>query len=196
MNGALRQLIGIIIIAFCLFITGCSGAPNNETFKSWQDLIRLLPEKEKNTTPESLQMPDENILGESIDIELYFVAADGVSLEAEKRTILKTEGIARKTVEELIKGPGNANYSSAMPIGIKLLDINIKPEGLCIVDLSSQARLVGNLNEEQMMVYAIANTVGQFPAVKEVSFMVDGEKVKQLGGFLDLSVPIEPDYSI
>lgn len=197
MNRALRQLIGIIIIAFCLFITGCSGTPNNETFKSWQDLIRLLPEEEKNTAPESLQTPDENtILGESIDIELYFVAADGVSLEAEKRTIIKTEGIARKTVEELIKGPGNANYSSAMPTGIKLLDINIKPEGLCIVDLSSQARLVGNMNEEQMMVYAIANTVGQFPAVKEVTFMVDGEKVKQLGGFLDLSVPIEPDYSI
>ena len=196
MNRAYKQFAGIIAVVLCLLIIGCSGAPENETFKKWQDLIKLLPEEEKETAPENVQVPDENIiLGESIDIDLYFVAADGASLETEKRTILKPEGIARKTLEELIKGPGNANYSNPLPPGTKLLDINIKPDGLCIVDLSSQARLVNSAAEEQMMVYAIANTVGQFPTVTEVTFMVDGEEVSQLGGYLDLSMPVEPDYS-
>ncbi|HNX27896.1 MAG TPA: GerMN domain-containing protein [Syntrophomonadaceae bacterium] len=197
MQGAWRQIAGILVIALCLFNTGCSEITKNENFKNWQDLIRLLPEEEKTAAPVDKSVPAENIiLGESVDIELYFVAADGVSLEAEKRTIPKTEGIARKTVEELVKGPGNKALSNPFPAGIELLDINIKPEGLCIVDLSSEAKLVDDQNQEQMMVYAIANTVGQFPSVKEVTFMVDGEKVEQLGGYLDLSIPIEPDYSI
>ena len=49
--------------------------------------------------------------------------------------------------------------------------------------------------QEQMMVYALVNTVGQFPAVQEVTFMINGEKINQLGGYMDLSAPIEPDYS-
>lgn len=197
MHGTLRQIAGILIIVLCLMNTGCSEIPKNESFKNWQDLIRLLPEDQKTAVPTKESVPAENIiLGESVDVELYFMTADGASLEAEKRTIPKTEGIARKTLEELISGPDNKTLSSPLPAGTELLDINIKPEGLCIVDLSSEATLVKNENQEQMMVYAIANTVGQFPTVKEVTFMINGEKTTQLGGYLDLSNPIEPDYSI
>lgn len=197
MHGALRQIVGILIIVLCLTNTGCSEIPKNESFKNWQDLIKLLPEDQKTAVPtEEADQAGNIILGESVDVKLYFVTADGASLEAEKRTIPKTEGIARKTLEELISGPGNKSLSSPLPAGTELLDINIKPEGLCIVGLSSEAASVENENQEQMMVYAIANTVGQFPTVKEVTFMINGEKTTQLGGYLDLSNPIEPDYSI
>lgn len=197
MHGALRQIVGILIIVLCLMNTGCSEIPKNESFKNWQDLIKLLPEDQKTAVPtKEADQAGNIILGESVDVKLYFVTADGASLEAEKRTIPKTEGIARKTLEELISGPGNKSLSSPLPAGTELLDINIKPEGLCIVDLSSEAASVENENQEQMMVYAIANTVGQFPTVKEVIFMINGEKTTQLGGYLDLSNPIEPDYSI
>lgn len=197
MNRISKITEGLLIVLLCLLVTGCIGTASNETFKKWQDLIRLLPEEEKGDKPGDTQLTDKNmILGESIDIDLYFIAADGKSLAAEKRTIPKTEGIARKTLEELIKGPENADYGNPLPAGIKLLDINIKADGLCIVDLSSQARQAGGPVEEQLMVYAIANTAGQFPTVSAVTFMVDGEKVNQLGGYLDLSIPLIPDYGI
>ena len=196
MNRINKITRGLLIILLCLLTAGCISTPNNETFKKWQDLIRLLPEEEKGDKPDNTQLSDKNILlGESLDIDLYFTAEDGKSLALEKRTILKTEGIARKTLEELIKGPENAKYGNPLPAGTKLLDINIKADGLCIVDLSSQARLAGGPVEEQLMVYAIANTAGQFPAVVDVTFMIDGEKVNQLGGYLDLSIPVKPDYS-
>lgn len=197
MQGTLRKIAVILIIIFCLINTGCSGNTKNETLKSWQDLVRLLPENQKTTAPVEESTPAENInLGESIDIELYYVSADGAGLEKEMRTIPKAEGLARQTLQELLAGPENKNLGNPFPAGVELLDINIKPDGLCIIDLNSQAQRVDDENQEQTMVYAIANTVGQFSSVKEVIFMVNGERIYQLGGYLDLSDPILPDYSL
>jgi germination protein M len=42
-----------------------------------------------------------------------------------------------------------------------------------------------------MMVMAIVNTLGQFATVKEVSFMINGELVQEIGGFVDLSQPLK-----
>lgn len=197
MRKNLRGITVILIAVLCLVNTGCTENPKNEMVKSWQELVRLLPENQKTAAPEEELPAAETItLGESIDVKLYFVSADGAGLEAEMRTIPKTEGLARQTLQELIKGPKNKNLSSPLPAGVELLDINIKPEGLCIIDLNSQAQKVDDEKQEQMMVYALVNTVGQFPAVQEVTFMINGEKIHQLGGYMDLSAPIEPDYSL
>ena len=82
------------------------------------------------------------------------------------------------------------------PDGTRLRDINIKPDGLCIVDLSAEARGVVNKEQEKLMIYGIANTLNQFPSVKEVSFMINGEKVDSIGGYMDLSSPLQANYDI
>ncbi len=101
-------------------------------------------------------------------------------------------GIARSTINELFKGPETPGYLSVVPEGTRLLDINVKPDGLCIVDMSHEARQVANKQQEEMMVMAIVNTIGQFPTVKEVTFRINGEPVQEIGGFMDLSQPIKP----
>ena len=123
---------------------------------------------------------------------LYFGGQDGTSLVPESRVIPKEVGIARSTLNELIKGPATPEYLSVFPEGTRLLDINVKPDGLCIVNLSHEACQVTNQQQEEMMVMAIVNTLGQFPTIKEVTFMIDGEPVQEIGGFLDLSQPVKP----
>ena len=123
---------------------------------------------------------------------LYFGRGDGLSLVEEMHSIPKEEGIARRTINELMKGPDTPEYLSIVPEGTRLLDINLKPDGLCIINLSREACQVNSREQEEMMVMAIANTVGQFPAVKEVTFMIEGEFVQEIGGFIDLSQPVKP----
>ena len=53
---------------------------------------------------------------------------------------------------------------SALPPGTRLLDINITPEGTCIVDFSSHIEVSGS-KAEALAVFSIVNTLSQFPTV-------------------------------
>lgn len=202
--------LAIVVLAICLLSGGCSTA--NDTLKAWKELIKISPQKDSaQKDNQEVGLSIEKLLksqtksdnkdnsvkkSETVQVKLYFVGPDGKKLVMEKRTIPKVEGIARRTIEELIKGPKKAENLSVFPEGTKLLDINIKPDGLCVIDLNSRARQVDNQQQEEFMIYAIANTLGQFPTVSGVDFMINGERVDSIGQFVNLSQPIEPDYSI
>lgn len=191
-------VIAVFVLAVCLLSGGCQPSNDQSSIKSWRDLVDLLPEPQdpsqmdtQDEVPAVEQLPSAALDQETIEVMLYFGSQDGLSLVQESRVIPKEEGIARSTINELIKGPGTPEYLSVFPEGTRLLDINVKPDGLCIVDLSSEACQVANQQQEEMMVMAIVNTVGQFPTVKEVSFMINGELVQEIGGFIDLSQPVK-----
>lgn len=191
-------VIAVFVLAVCLLSGGCQPSNDQSSIKSWRDLVDLLPEPQdpsqmdtQDEVPAVEQLPSAALDQETIEVMLYFGSQDGLSLVQESRVIPKEEGIARSTINELIKGPGTPEYLSVFPEGTRLLDINVKPDGLCIVDLSSEACQVANQQQEEMMVMAIVNTVGQFPTVKEVSFMINGELVQEIGGSIDLSQPVK-----
>jgi germination protein M len=191
-------IIAVLVLAVCLISGGCQPANESKDIKSWRDLVNLLPEPEKETREELPVVPTVEPMAqaelnqETIEVMLYFGGQDGLALVEESRIIPKEEGIARSTVNELLKGPDTPEYLSVVPEGTRLLDINVKPDGLCIINLSSEACQVANQQQEEMMIMAIANTVGQFPTVKEVAFMIEGERVQEIGGFMDLSQPVIP----
>ncbi|HAA09020.1 MAG: GerMN domain-containing protein [Syntrophomonadaceae bacterium] len=191
-------IIAVLVLAICLISGGC-GSNSEQPIKSWRDLVNLLPEPQQESQEEPLDMlptveplPEAEPDQETIEVVLYFGRGDGLSLVEEMRSIPKEEGIARRTINELMKGPDTPEYLSIVPEGTRLLDINLKPDGLCIINLSREACQVTSREQEEMMVMAIANTVGQFPAVKEVTFMIEGEFVQEIGGFIDLSQPVKP----
>ncbi len=132
-------------------------------------------------------------LGETVEITLYFTDEKGESLTAEKRVIAKEEGIARATVNALLRGPENKELKASVPEGTILRDINIKEDGACIVDFSKA--IVENQsqgkNGEMITVTAIVQTLGQFSSVKEVQILVEGKSVATLGGQVDISSPIQ-----
>jgi spore germination protein GerM len=191
-------IITVLVLAICLLSGGCQSSNEQSSIKSWRDLVDLLPEPQdpsqtelQDEVPAIEQLPSAMDDQETIEVMLYFGGQDGLSLVQESRVIIKEEGIARSTLNELIKGPGTPEYLSVFPPGTRLLDINVKPDGLCIVDLSREACQVANQQQEEMMVMAIVNTLGQFATVKEVSFMINGELVQEIGGFVDLSQPLK-----
>ncbi len=203
MDKRIVILAAIIVIAICLISGGCSTFAGDNSLKAWKELLSLAPEEDtaddnSGTSLEDLLM-DKQVepqdTAEYVVVSLYYVDSTGSSLASEDRKIVKTEGIARQTLQELFKGPENSEYSSVIPEGTKLLDINIKEDGHCIVDLSSEVRQVKDAQQEKLVVYAITNTLGKFPSVRSVSFMIDGQPSDYIGGYLDLSDPVEPDYS-
>lgn len=196
-----RRLIislAALLLVICLLSGGCSKVDGSK-IKAWTDLIKIPASTEKSAqsnkdilTP-TIQSPE---LTEKLTVKLYFEDAQQRKLVFEERSIDKVEGIARQTMQELIKGPSQTEMRSIFPSGTKLLDINVKPEGLCIVDLSTEAKKVSSKEQGKLMVQAIANTMGQFPSIKEVSFLVNGEKLNNLGGMVDLAKPVQADYSM
>ncbi len=203
MDKKIMILVAVIVTAVCLISGGCSTFAGDNSLKAWKELLSLTPETDtvndnSGTSLEDLlldKQADQQDTEEYVVVSLYYADATGSRLVSEDRKIIKTEGIARQTLQELFKGPENTEYSSVFPEGTKLLDINIKEDGLCIVDLNSEVRQVKNEQQERLMVYAITNTLGKFPSVQRVSFMIDGQPSEKIGGYIDLSNPVEPDYT-
>lgn len=201
MNKKFISILAIVIMAICLISGGCMS-PETEQIRSWQDLLNIKPDDEIPDADDlalDLNNNSNSDLAEDVEkitVDLYFIAPDGTKLVMESRTIAKQEGIARSTIEELIKGPQKQENLSVFPDGTRLLDINIKPDGRCIVDLSSELTTVNNQHQEKLMLYALVNTLGQFPTVREVDILINGQKVDTIAGYIDVSAPIEPDYSI
>jgi len=196
--------LAVVVLAICLVSGGCkSVTPNSTEIKSWKDMIKMAPrlDSDKPSTGADklgVTTPRENgsRQSEQREIRLYFAANDGQGLALETRKIDKTEGIARSTLQELVKGPLKAGGNKVFPEGSRLLDINIKPEGLCIVDFSSEAANLKSDQAEKLLVYSVVSTLSQFPSVKDVSFRINGEDVNTLNGSMDLSQPVAAQTKI
>jgi spore germination protein GerM len=198
MTNKFIMVLAVLLVAVCLLSGGCSKVDESK-INSWKDLLKIPVSTDKsaqnnnqaNITPAN----ESQNAAEMITVKLYFIDSKQHKLVAEDRRIGKVQGIARETMQELIKGPSSANYQAVFPAGTKLLDINVKPEGLCIVDLSGEANKVSGKEQGSLMIQAIADTLGQFPSVKEVSFLINGEKVNTLGGLVDIAQPVQANHT-
>jgi germination protein M len=191
-------IIALLLVAVSLLSGGCSQSDNTK-IKAWKDLLKLPTASDSPSSPSGPStVPSEQlpVNEEKIMVKLYFLDSQGNKLVVEERNITKTQGIARQTMNELLKGPSEQSMQASIPVGTRLLDINVKPEGLCIVDLSSDVNKITSRQKGQLMVQAIASTLGQFPSIKEVSFLVNGEKASTLGGLIDVARPVSVDYSL
>ncbi|MGQ9524171.1 MAG: GerMN domain-containing protein [Armatimonadota bacterium] len=87
---------------------------------------------------------------------------------------------------------------SPIPPGVHLLGIELSPDGTATANFSRelQTNFGGGSRSEQVMVYSIVNTLAQFPQVKRVRVLVEGQIIESLGGHVAVNEPLEPDYSI
>lgn len=92
--------------------------------------------------------------------------------------------------EALSKLADEAN--SPLPKGTRILSVSVDNQGLATADFSSefQKNFSGSDTEEAQAITSVLTTLGQFPNVQNVQFMVDGQKIAQLGGTQDLSDPL------
>lgn len=185
-----KFLVLVSLLLVVTLVSGC-GLIDRLTGKSQPQVQIQLPPPEIDS-----QQPEQAVEEEpakTVQVVLYFSDPSGNYLVAEKKTIPAVEGIARATIEELIKGP--EPYSQLLPTipaGTVLKDINIRPDGLARVDFSKEliANHAGGSLGENLTVYSIVNTLTQFPSVKQVQFLVEGQYVNTIAGHVDVSTAV------
>ena len=169
----------LIIVLLCIgFLSSGCWLTENNRLKSWQEWIKMpvddSEEVSSTGTKTSDQVRIEDLTRERITVDLYFARKDGKGLGVEKRDIPKEPAIARRTIEALLEGPQNPDLVACLPAGTKLLDINIKPDGLCIVDFSREITSIPSGRQKELAIDSIVRTLSQFPTVTSVKLLVEG----------------------
>lgn len=189
----------IFIVGYMLLMAGC-GAINTltslkEKFRGDGEPTITIDIPQENQFQEVPMTTDYSVEdpGDKITVKLWFGDSQGQKLIVEERQISKVEGIGRATINELIKGPSvDSDLLPVIPVGTVLKDINVKSDGLIIVDFSKELidNHIGGTTSEALTVYSIVNTLTQFPTVDRVQFLVEGQYVETLTGHMDLSQAI------
>lgn len=196
-----RKKIKKIVVIFlgCLILNGC-GTKIESNVEYWKNILRQPLKLDKDTSREkqdSNKIPDEQseITDQpKIAVKLYFINEDQ-QLVVEKREINKAVGLARKTLEELIAGPQNEGNYPVFPAKTSLQDINIKEDGLCVLDFSQEIKNIADAQQEKLLLKAVLKTLSQFESIERVTFMVEGEPVSTLGGKVKFAAEIEINES-
>ena len=137
------------------------------------------------------------ILVERKEVVLYFSDSEGEYLVGEKREISRKNEVkeeAKEAILELIKGP-KGKLISTLPPRTKLLDLQINDAGLAKVNFSPALSKdhPGGSSGEMMTVYSIVNSLSlNFPQIKRVQILIDGEPAGTITGHLSLEQPISP----
>ncbi len=128
-------------------------------------------------------------------VNLYFSNEEGVELIGEKRKIER--GTLTKEIKEavngIIKGP-EENLTPTIPDGTRLLNVEVK-DGVAFLNFSKEIseNHPGGSSAEIQTIYSVINTITlNFPEIKMVQFLIEGEKAKTLAGHIDISSPLGP----
>ncbi|MEW6622562.1 MAG: GerMN domain-containing protein [Bacillota bacterium] len=197
-----KIIVVLLLVGIMVMMAGC-GAINTlvslkEKFRGEKEpTITIEPPRENQF--QEVPSVSEPLLpkGDTIVVKLWFGDPSGQILVMEEREIEKVEGIGRATINELLKGPSpDSNLLPVIPLGTVLRDINVKSDGLMIVDFSKEIidNHIGGSTAEALTVYSIVNTLTQFPTVDRVQFLIDGKYVDSLTGHIDLTYPVTASF--
>ena len=131
---------------------------------------------------------------------VYRAAADGSEkLLPEKFTVAANgKGIAENALIALVSTkPQDARMDDVIPIGTKVLSLRIDDKGTAYADFSKELAKKGQGSYGEMMLcYAITNTLTEFPQIKRVQILVEGQKVTTISGHMDVEEPLARNESL
>jgi len=151
------------------------------TFKPWFEKRKVVREKKMVT--------------------LYFSDSEGEYLVGEKREILKKREAreeAEETITELIKGP-KGKLIPTLPLRTKLLSLRLDERGLAKVNFNKALSKdhPGGSSAEIMTVYSIVNSLTlNFPQIRRVQILIEGEVGESIAGHLSLDQPVSPNLDL
>lgn len=129
-------------------------------------------------------------------VKVYRVAVEDNKpvLRPTEADVKPGESPAEIALRELIEQGDDSDLANPISEDTRLLGLEVE-DGLATVDLSREFRdnFAGGSEEEGLMIGAILRTLGQFPEVKQVLFLVEGKPVDSLG-HLDISGPQSVDW--
>lgn len=101
------------------------------------------------------------------------------------------DGIAKATLNLMVRNPGNDMQAARLGLRTILpenttIDLDIAG-GLARIDLSKEVLSLNDAAAEVNMIDAIVSTLTEFDTVKEVEFLIDGQKMEKLPHGTDIS---------
>jgi len=160
-------------------------------------------EKIKRFAEQNLPQPEGQVSeeAESKTVTLFLLSASDDLLHKEKRQIISgpsVEDEAGRVLSELIRG-SEENMISPLPQRTQVRQVYVTKEGIAYADFSRA--LVEDFaygsSAELSAVYAIVNSLAyNFKAIKKVVILVEGGEKDTLGGHVDLSRPLSPNYRL
>ncbi|MDD2556270.1 MAG: GerMN domain-containing protein [Syntrophaceticus sp.] len=183
----------MVLTAAFLLVGGCSlterlGSSSKKTPTPAVEDGILEFESEEAAVPEKQ---------ETVQVTLYYKDAENSCLVPVTQDVPKVTGIAKTALEALLQGEAEGELLSALPEGAEVRELNIKPDGTCVVDLNKEAAQIAENapKEEALAVYAIVNTLTEFSTVEKVQILVDGQINKTFAGHIPVDVPLQRDLS-
>lgn len=137
------------------------------------------------------------LLLERRDVTLYFSDRDAEYLVGEMRKITKgnnLEAEAEDLLQELILGP-KGQLLPTLPPDTELISFQIDDKGTGRVNFNRVLSRghPGGSSAEMMTVYSVVNSLAlNFPEIKKVQFLVEGEEIETIAGHLSVRHPISP----
>jgi spore germination protein GerM len=133
------------------------------------------------------------------EVVLYFGGANGENLAAESREIedcVEEADCISSTVQALVNGPVS-DLVPILPAHAVVRGVAVDG-GTAVIDFSRELVTAhpGGSASELLTVYGLANTLAEnFPHIRQVRILVEGEPVESLKGHVDLRGPVQADFS-
>lgn len=127
------------------------------------------------------------------EVMVFFSREGSSGLVPERRRVYVTSSIAdqaRQVIEELIRGPRRALDVPVLPRETTLRQVYVDREGNACVDFGADLleRHPGGSDEEIATVFAVVNSLTfNFPEIRTVQILIEGEERETLAGHLDLT---------
>lgn len=159
------------------------------------------PEQPKSVTePETPNKPAENPpppdekIEKSINVKVYYPDDSGMRLVEVEREIIVDDSTDKYTaaIETLMEEPAEENLTTIFPKNAAIRSVTVE-DGMATVDFDEgiTKNFVGGSTGEEFLIGSIVDTLTNFPEVKCVKFLVDGNEIETLSGHMDLSTPLE-----
>lgn len=141
--------------------------------------------------------PDTTAFPPSRSVVLFFGREDADGMKRELREIRAEQGVeegVRAVVGELVRGPGADGVPSIPPHTTLRKALFDERSGTLYLDFSKQlqAEHWGGSEGELLTVRSILQTIAaNFPTVKAVQILVEGEEIESIAGHIDTSRPFD-----
>ena len=174
------------------------------TAPRWARLLqRPLPAPADESAPAETRRRDEAPAAprSSINVKLFFQAADRPGLMIEERAVAQSNDLSRQiksVVEELIAG-SKSGLSPTLAPATRVLEVFVTARGVAYVNLSKEAAegAGGGSEAELITVYSVVNSLAvNFPAIKRVQILLEDKPRPTLWGHVDLTRPLPPDMTL
>lgn len=185
----MKYVLLVVMVLTLAVMSGCS--PKNEKGADNGSAAAVTAENNaKPGSPEaSSSAKKEN---SSLTVKVYYPDDQGMKLIAVKRTI-RTDKNDKYTaaMESLMEGTKEKGQTAIIPKQARLKSVKVKGD-TAYVDFTKALvkNFVGGSTGEEMLVGSVVDTLTEFPEIKKVQILVEGNKVESLSGHLDLTTPL------